>query len=102
MRPVELLPVLAVAVVVALLTLVLCDLAGGIARAKDRSYWLFFAFGLLLWFPAILVALRLPDRGSVPPARDAGRAEQAVATVLVVLAVLAGAAGVAAAVAFAP
>ena len=102
MRPVELLPAIAIAVVVALLTLVLCDLAGGIARAKGRSYWLFFAFGLLLWFPAILVALRLPDRNGTPPVQDAGGGEKAVATVLLVLATLAGAAGVAAAVAFAP
>ena len=56
----ELPVVVAVAVAAALVTLLMCDLAGGVARAKGRSYWGFFAFGLLLWFPALITALLLP------------------------------------------
>lgn len=97
----ELLPVVVLAVVTALVTLVLCDLAGGIARAKGRSYWTFFALGLLLWFPSLLLALRLPaPEGAVAP--EPSRAERVVATVLMALAALAAAAGIAAAVAYAP
>ena len=44
---------LPVALVVAVLTLLLCDVAGGIARAKGRSYWAFFALTLLLLFLAV-------------------------------------------------
>jgi energy-coupling factor transporter transmembrane protein EcfT len=99
---VELLPVVALAVVGALLTLLLCDLAGDIARAKGRSYWLFFAFGLLLWFPALIVALRLYDRTGVEPAPEPGAAESAVAAVLVALAAFAAVAGFGAALAYAP
>lgn len=66
----ELLPVVVLAVVAALVTLVLCDLAGGIARSKGRSYWTYFALGLLLWFPSLLLALRLPaPKASPPPSR---------------------------------
>ena len=97
----ELLPVVVLAVVAAVVTLVLCDLAGGIARAKGRSYWAYFALGLLLWFPALLLALRLPaPEGVTGP--EPGRAERAVATVLMALAALAAAVGIAAAVAYAP
>ena len=102
MRGVELPLVVALAVVAALVTLLLCDLAGGIARAKGRSYWLFFAFGLLLWFPALLTALALPARGALPPAPAPGRLERTLGAVLVLLAVLALAAGAAAAVTYAP
>ena len=98
----ELPVVVAVAVVAALATLLVCDLAGGIARAKGRSYWGFFAFGLLLWFPALLTALALPARGEVTPPRGPGRLETAVAAVLVLLAAAALAAGAAAVVAYAP
>ena len=97
----ELLPIVVLAVVAALVTLVLCDLAGGIARSKGRSYWTYFALGLLLWFPALLLALRLPSpEGAAAPAP--GRAERVVATVLLALGALAVAAGLAAAVAYAP
>ena len=97
------LPVLiGLAAVVALLTLVLCDLAGSIARAKARSYWLFFALGLLLWFPALIAALALADRSGVTGAREPGRVETAVSGVLVALAALAAIGGLAAAVAYAP
>lgn len=94
--------VVPVAIVVALLTLVLCDLAGGIARAKGRSYWLFFAFGLLLWFPALITALALPAKAEVPAGPAPRRSERIGATVLAVLGALAAAAGLVAAVAFAP
>lgn len=97
------LPVLiALAAVTALVTLLLCDLAGSTARAKGRSYWAFFAFGLLLWFPALLTALLLPARGEVVEGRAPGRAETAVAVLLVVLGVLAVVAAGAAAVSYAP
>ena len=102
MRRVELPVAVALAVVGALVTLVLCDLAGGIARAKGRSYWLFFAFGLLLWFPALIVALALPPRGDVPEGPAPRRLESVVATVLLAVAALAAAAGIAAAVSYAP
>ena len=97
----ELLPVVAVAVVLALVTLVLCDLAGSIARSRGRSYWLFFALGLLLWFPALIAALRLPadDATSAP---EPGRAASVIGIVLLALAAVTGVAGVVAAVAFAP
>lgn len=92
---------IALALVGALITLALCDLAGGIARAKGRSYWAFFAFGLLLWFPSLITALALP--GPEPTTGpDAGRRERVLATSLVVLAAVVVAAGVAAAVAYAP
>lgn len=97
------LPVLvALAAVAALVTLLVCDLAGGIARAKGRSYWAFFAFGLLLWFPAMITALVLPARGAVPAGRAPGRAETTVAALLLLLAVLAVAAAAAAVVSYAP
>ena len=98
----DLLLVVPVAVAVALITLVLCDLAGSIARAKGRPYWLFFAFGLLLWFPALITALLLSDRHGVTPGPNPRRAETAVATVVVVLGALAAAAGIGAALAYAP
>lgn len=98
----ELAVVVPVAIVVALLTLVLCDLAGGIARAKGRSYWLFFAFGLLLWFPALLIALALSPKGEVVDGPVPRRLERAVSVLLVGIGALTAAAGLAAAVAFAP
>jgi hypothetical protein len=98
---VELLPVAVLAVVAALVTLVLCDLAGAIARTKGRSYWTYFVLGLLLWFPSLLLALRLPAPEGVA-ASEPGRPERVVATVLMALAALAAAAGLAAAVAYAP
>lgn len=98
----ELLVVVPVAIVVALLTLLLCDLVGGIARAKGRSYWLFFALGLLLWFPALLAVLLLPARGEVAQGRPPRRLEKAGAVVVAVIGALVAAAGLAAAVAFAP
>ncbi len=98
----ELPAVVAVAVAAALLTLLLCDLAGGIARAKGRSYWAFFAFGLLLWFPALITALLLPEREPVPAARAPGRPETLLGALLVLLGVAALAAGAAAAVSYAP
>ena len=101
MRSVELLPVVAVAVVVALVTLVLCDLAGSIARARGRSYWAFFAFGLLLWFPALIVALRLPTDAAAPAAPEPGRAGSVLGVVLLALGLVTGVAGVVAAIAFA-
>ena len=73
---------IALAVVGGLITLVLCDLAGGIARAKGRSYWLFFAFGLLLWFPSLITALALPARTDAAAGPDAARSERALSTVL--------------------
>ena len=103
MPAVELLVVVALAVVVGLVTLVLCDLAGGIARAKGRSYWAFFAFGLLLWFPSLLTALALPDRSGAGAAGQPPQgAERAVALALLVLAALGLAAAVYAAVSYAP
>ena len=98
----ELLVVVPVAVVVALLTLVLCDLIGGIARVKGRSYWGFFALGLLLWFPALLAVLLLPAKRDVVDGRPPRRAERALALLAAALGALAVAAGLAAAVAFAP
>ena len=97
----ELLPVVVLAVLAALVTLVLCDLAGSIARAKGRSYWTYFALGLLLWFPSLLLALRLPAPEGLP-APEPGRAERVVGTVLLVVAALAAATGIVAAVAYAP
>lgn len=94
--------VVPVAVVGALLTLVLCDLAGGIARAKGRSYWLFFAFGLLLWFPSLITALALPARHDVADGPGPRRAETVLSAALAGLGVLAAGAGLLAAVAFAP
>lgn len=102
MRPVELPVVVALAVVVALVTLLLCDLAGGIARAKGRSYWGLFALGLLLWFPALILALVLPARGEVPAGRAPGRGETVVAALLVLTGAVALVAGAVAAVAYAP
>lgn len=97
----ELPALIAVAVAVALVTLLVCDLAGGIARAKGRSYWGFFALGLLLWFPALLVALLLPERTPVPPGPAPGRPETALGGLLVLVAVAAVAAGAVAAVSYA-
>jgi hypothetical protein len=87
---------------VAVLTLVLCDLTGGIARAKGRSYWLFFAFGLLLWFPALITALLLPARAQPAEVAAPRRLERVLAGVLVALGAVAAGAGLVAAVAFAP
>ena len=98
----ELPVVLAVAAVAGLVTLLVCDLAGGIARAKGRSYWGFFALGLLLWFPALIAALAVPARAQAPVGRAPGRGEQVVALLLLLVGALAVAAGVAAAVAYAP
>jgi hypothetical protein len=97
---VELPVAVAVAVVAALVTLVLCDLAGSIARAKGRSYWLFFGLGLLLWFPGLIAAIAMRDPGADPSAwgRSPGRLETAGALLVMVLAVVALAAGAAAAV----
>ena len=102
MRRVELPVVVALAVVAALVTLLLCDLIGGIARTKGRSYWTWFALGLLLWFPALIAVLVLPARTPVATGRGPGRLETALAAVLVVLGAAALAAGAAAAVAYAP
>lgn len=98
----ELLVVVPVAIVVALLTLVLCDLVGGIARAKGRSYWVFFALTLLLWFPALLTVLLLPARGVFGEARPPRRPERAFGILAAVLGTVSAAAGLVAAVAFAP
>lgn len=98
----ELPVVLALAAVAALVTLLVGDLAGSTARAKGRSYWAFFAFALLLWFPALLAALLLPARTDVPVAAPPRRAEQAAGALLVLLGVLALAAGAVAAVSYAP
>lgn len=94
--------VVAVAVVTAVVTLLMCDLAGSIARVKGRSYWGLFAFGLLLWFPALITALVLPERAPVPAARAPGRPEAALGALLLLVAVAALAAGAAAAVSYAP
>jgi hypothetical protein len=99
---VELLAVVGVALAVALVTLLLCDLAGSIARAKGTSYWRFFLLGLLLWFPALLAALALPDRSGGEPVRDTGRAETAVAGLLAAVGAAAAAVGVWAAITAAP
>lgn len=98
----ELPVVIGVAVAVALVTLLVGDLAGGIARAKGRSYWAFFAFTLLLWFPALITALLVPARGEVLAARAPGRPETVLGGLLVLLGVSALAAGAAAAVSYAP
>ena len=98
----ELLVVVPVAIVVALLTLVLCDLVGSIARVKGRSYWAFFAFTLLLWFPALLTALLLPAKGVLAEARPPRLLERSFGILAAVLGTLAAAAGLTAAVAFAP
>jgi hypothetical protein len=98
---VELPVAIALAVVGALVTLAVCDLAGGIARAKGRSYWLFFAFGLLLWFPALLTALALKERDALPAVPGPRRLEVVLGTVLLVVGALAAAAGVAAALSYA-
>ena len=98
----ELLLVVPLAVVVALVTLVLADLAGGIARAKGRSYWLFFGLALLLWFPSLIAALALPARTPVTGGPEPGRGETAVALVVTLLAAVAVVAGLAVAVAYAP
>lgn len=97
----ELLPVVAAAVVLALVTLVLCDLAGSIARARGRSYWGFFAFGLLLWFPALIAALRLSADGPAG-APEPGRAATVAVVVLLAVAAVTGVVGIVAAVAYAP
>lgn len=98
----DLLVVLPAAVVLALLTLVLCDLTGGIARAKGRSYWGFFVFALLLWFPALLTALALPAKAEPAEGPAPRRLETVLSSVLVGLGALAAGAGLVAAVAFAP
>lgn len=102
MRRVDLPVVVALAVVAALVTLLVCDLAGSIARAKGRSYWVLFAFGLLLWFPALITALALPARGELPAGRPPGRVETAVGVLLLALGALAVVAGATAAVTYAP
>lgn len=98
----ELPVVLAVAAAAALVTLLLCDLSGGIARTKGHSYWGFFAFGLLLWFPALITALVLPAPEPVAAGQGPGRVETAAGGLLVLLGVAALAAGAAAAVSYAP
>ncbi len=98
----ELLVVVPLAVVVALMTLVLCDLAGSIARGKGRSYWLYFAFGLLLWFPALLTALNLPDRAGVTAGPSPSRGESVTAVAVLALGALAVVAAIAGALLFAP
>lgn len=91
-----------VALVVAVLTLVLSDLAGGIARAKGRSYWLFFVLTLLLWFPGLLGALLVSARGEVVVTADPRRPELALGTLAAVLGGIVAAAGLAVAVGYAP
>ena|SRR5687768_10601683 len=91
-----------VALVVAVLTLVLCDLAGGIARAKGRSYWLFFALTLLLWFPGLLGALLVRPAADVPDLPAARRPELALGAFVAALGALAAVGGLAVAVAYAP
>lgn len=91
-----------VALVVAVLTLLLCDLAGGIARAKGRSYWLFFALTLLLWFPGLLGALLVSPRTEVAVGRDPRRPELALGTVVAALGAVTAVAGLAVAVTYAP
>ena len=91
-----------VALVVAVLTLLLCDLAGGIARAKGRSYWLFFALTLLLWFPGLLGALLVSPRTEIAPVGAPRRPELALGAVVAVLGALAAVAGLVVAVAYAP
>lgn len=73
--------VIVIAVLAALVTVVVCDVAGSIARSNGRSYWLFFALGLLLWFPALIAAVLLPDRGDRPAPAGPGRGELAVGAV---------------------
>lgn len=91
-----------VALVVAVLTLVLCDLAGGIARVKGRSYWLYFALGLLLWFPALLGALLVRPVAEVADQPEPGRPELALSALVAALGAAAAVAGLAVAVAYAP
>lgn len=98
----ELLLVVPLAVAVALVTLVLADLAGGIARAKGRSYWLFFGLALLLWFPSLIAALALPASTQAPAGPQAGRGETAGALLVVLLAAVAVVAALGVAVAYAP
>lgn len=98
----ELLLVVPLAVLAALVTLVLGDLAGGIARAKGRSYWLFFGLALLLWFPSLIAALALPARTQVAGGPEPGRGETVVTVVLVLLAAVAVVVGIGVAVAYAP
>ena len=98
----DLLVVVPLALVGALLTLLLCDVAGSIARSRGRSYWLFFALGLLLWFPALLLALALPARQPPPEVPGPRRVEGVLARLVAALGALAALGGLAAAVAFAP
>lgn len=91
-----------VALVVAVLTLLLCDLAGGIARAKGRSYWVFFALTLLLWFPGLLAALLVRPAADVAETPAPRRPELALGTVAAVLGGLVAIGGLAVAVAYAP
>lgn len=98
----ELPVVLALAAAAALATLLVCDLAGGIARAKGRSYWAFFALGLLLWFPALIAVLLLPARAELPAASAPRRPELAAGLLLSLLALVALVAGVVAALRYAP
>ena len=91
-----------VALVVAVLTLLLCDLAGGIARAKGRPYWLFFALTLLLWFPGLLGALLASPRGEIALGPDPRRPERALGSVVAAVGALTAIAGLAVAVTYAP
>lgn len=91
-----------VALAVGVLTLLLCDLAGGIARAKGRSYWLFFALTLLLWFPGLLAALLVRPAVDVAETPGPRRPELALGTVAAVLGGLVAIGGLAVAVAYAP
>lgn len=91
-----------VALVVAVLTLLMCDLAGGIARAKGRSYWLFFALTLPLWFPGLLAALLVSPRDEIVMGRDPRRPERVLGSVVAALGALTAVAGLAIAVTYAP
>ena len=93
---------LPVALVVAVLTLLLCDVAGGIARAKGRSYWAFFALTLLLWFPGLLAALLVRPAAEVAESPAPRRPELALGTLAAVLGGLAAVGGLALAVVYAP
>lgn len=93
---------LPVALVVAVLTLVLCDVAGGLARVKGRSYWLYFAGTLVLWFPGLLAALLVRPRTEIPEVGPPRRTEVALGTLAAALGALAALGGLAVAVGYAP